>query len=266
MFDYHNHSNFSDDGVVSMEDMVEAGYKAGLSEIAITDHFDPDYPDLNFPFTLEFDDYHKELERVQAQFKGKIKVIKGIEIGIQHGKTLEACRAAAKAYPYDFIIGSFHCSGGCDLFSPNYFAGKSPEEAYIDFYEYTYNCLKEYKDYDVVGHINIIDRYTPSIPPNNVYMDIVEEILKLIINDGKGLEINTSSFRYGLGQRTTPAIEILQLFKDLGGEIVTTGSDAHATKDTNYKLDYALHMLKKVGLNYVTTFEKRKPTFNKINI
>jgi len=126
------------------------------------------------------------------------------------------------------------------------------------------NSLKVYKDYDVLGHFNIIDRYSDQIPESNLYMEIVEAILRIIIDYGKGIEINTSSFRYGMGDRTTPAKEILQLYKDLGGEIITIGSDAHKTRDVGYMYDHALQMIKSAGLKYLTTFDQRKPNFIKI--
>lgn len=264
MYDYHSHSNFSDDGSVSMSDMVQAAFNIGLQEIAITDHFDPDYPDKAFPFTLNFNDYHRTLEKVKDNFHDKIKLIRGIEIGIQHGVSMDKCSQAAKAYDYDFILGSFHCAEGLELYGCDFFAERSVEASYEAFYTYMYDCLQQYKDYDVLGHFNIIDRYSPYVAEPKRYMDVVESILKKIIDDGKGIEINTSSFRYGMGQRTTPAQEILQLYKDLGGEIITTGSDAHKKEDVGHMLDYAEHMIKSVGLNYVTTFNQRVPSFIKL--
>ncbi len=264
MFDYHNHSSFSDDCSVPMRDMVQRAYEEGLQEIAITDHFDPNYPDPQFPFTIDFSKYHRELETLVEEFKGKIKVIKGIEIGIQHGNTLTACAQAVSDYPYDFVIGSFHCAEGYDLYGDQYFADRSIEASYQAFYQYMYDCLTSYKDYDVIGHFNIIDRYADSIPDDSIYMDMVEQILRLIVKDGKGLEINTSSYRYGLGHRTTPSLEILKKFRELGGEIVTTGSDAHRPNDLNHKLDNARELIKSVGLKYVATFDQRQPTFHRL--
>ncbi len=261
MYDYHTHTFFSDDCSVSMADMIEAACKAGLKEIAITDHYDPDYPDKAFPFDLDFQRYHKELNKAVEKYKDKIKIVKGIEIGIQHGKSLKKCKTEANAFNYDFILGSFHCAEGYDLYGTSFFKNRSVEKSYEAFYLYMLSCLKEYKDYDVLSHFNIIDRYSERIPEDSVYMDIVDEILKLVISDGKGIEINTSSFRYNMGERTTPAKNILQRYKELGGEIITTGSDAHKTSDVNYKLDYAREMIKSAGIKYITTFEKRKPNF-----
>jgi len=264
MYDYHTHSAFSDDCSTPMTDMIEAACKLGLKEIAVTDHYDPDYPDPDFPFELDFPGYHKALNDAKDAYKNRIKVLKGIEIGIQHGSVLEKCKAQAKSFDYDFIIGSFHCAEGCELYGSRFFLNRSAEDAYIASYSYMRDCLLNYKEYDVIGHINIIDRYSSRIAASSVYMDLVEEILKIIIADGKGIEINTSSFRYGLGERTTPSKKILQLFSELGGEIVTIGSDAHRTKDVGDRFDFAVEMIKSVGLKYFATFDQRKLNFVKL--
>lgn len=258
MYDYHTHSFFSDDCSTPMKDMIDAACKLGLKEIAVTDHFDPDYVDRNFPFELDFPGYHKALNEAKETYQSRIKVLKGVEIGIQHGETMEKCIKAAKAFDYDFIIGSFHCAEGYALYGNEFFNGRPAEDSYVAFYRYMLDCLKKYKDYDVIGHINVIDRYTDRIPDSSVYMDLVEEVLKLVIADGKGIEINTSSFRYGMGERTTPSKEILRLYKELGGEIITIGSDAHRTKDLGYYFGHAVEMIKASGINYLATFEQRR--------
>lgn len=261
MYDYHSHTFYSDDSRAPMKDMVEAACHAGLKELAITDHYDPDYPDQNFPFELDIPDYFAALEKIKKEYEKKIKIIRGIEIGIQHGSTLEKCSKAANDYDFDFVLGSFHCAHGFDLYQSEYFRLRTPKEAYVDFYTYMYDCLKVYKDYDVLSHFNIIDRYTKERPANDVYMDMVYEILKMIIADGKGIEFNTSSFRYGLGELTTPSAEILSLYRELGGEIITAGSDAHKPAHIADHLDLAYERIKNAGFRYITTFERRKPSF-----
>ncbi len=261
MYDYHTHSSFSDDCSTPMEEMIEAACGIGLREIAVTDHFDPDCPDLNYPLELDFPGYHRALNDAKESFSGRIKVLKGIEIGIQHGDIMEKCKARAREFDYDFIIGSFHYAEGYELYGRAYYENRSAENAYIAYYTYIRECLQQYKDYDVVGHMNFIDRYSDRIPAPSVYMDLAEEILKLVIADGKGIEINTSSFRYGMGERTMPTKEILKLYSELGGEIVTIGSDAHRTEDLGYGFDFALEMIKSAGLRYLTTFDQRKPNF-----
>ncbi len=265
MYDYHTHSSFSDDSSTPMNEMIETACQIGLKEMAITDHYDPDYPDLEYPFELDFPNYYIALNDAKEKYKNRLKIVKGLEIGIQHGKIHEKSVKRINEFDYDFILGSFHCAEGYELYGNEYFKNRTAEESYITSYQYIYDNLKQYKEYDVLGHINIIDRYTPyRIPDDSVYMDLVEEIIKLIIADGKGIEINTSSFRYGMKERTTPTLDMLQLFKDLGGEIITIGSDAHRPEDIGYMFDYASEMIKSVGLKYLTTFDQRKPHFIKL--
>ena len=108
----------------------------------------------------------------------------------------------------------------------NFFDGKSPRRVYEDYYTYVYNNLKKYDDFCNLGHLNIIDRYAPEIAPFDTYSDIIEAILKHLIETGHGIELNTSSFRYDM-KETCPSEAILRLYRTLGGEIITTGSDAH---------------------------------------
>jgi len=263
MYDYHTHSNFSYDSKTTPDAMIEGAIKKGIKEIAITDHYDPEYPDPAFPFDLEFPKYHQKLLELAKKYKDEIKVIKGIEIGIQHGDVLAKCEKAANAFDYDFILGSFHCAYGEDLYS-QYFDTRTVEQGFNDFYVYMIDCIKEYNNFDVLGHFNVIDRYGEYIPDYVPYMDTIEEILKILIQHRKGIEFNTSSFRYGMGERTKPSKEILSLYKDLGGEIITIGSDAHKVSDLGFQYDTAVSILKSHGFNYITTFENRKPSFVKI--
>ncbi len=264
LIDYHTHTTFSTDGYSSMEEMVSAAVAAGVSQIAITDHYDPDYPEAGWGDELLFPEYHRQMETTAKKFEGRTKLVKGLEVGIQHGDTFEKCRQTVKGYDYDFIIGSFHCAEGFELSCGGFFNNRSVEEGTKAFYKYVYDCLSVYKDYDVLGHINVIDRYGAYIPAYDDLMDIIAEILKLIIADGKGIEINTSSFRYGMGDYTTPSHEILSLYHEIGGEIITVGSDAHSARHVGDGIPWAYEKLKSVGFRYVTAFSQRKPSFLKL--
>jgi len=259
MYDYHSHSSFSDDCSTPMKHMVEAAISLGIKEMAITDHYDPDYPDKNFPFDLDFEAYYHALLDVEVNYSSKIKIIKGIEIGIQHGYTHIKCNTAAEAFPYDYILGSFHCCSGQDLYN-EYFKTRSDEKGIKEFYDYVYKGITDFNDFDVLGHINVIDRYAGKIPDYSQYMEIIKLILKKLIKMGKGIEMNTSSFRYGLGDRTTPSSEILTLYKKLGGEIITIGSDAHRESHVGFMYKEATEILISHGFKYITTFDKRVPT------
>ncbi|NLY71852.1 MAG: histidinol-phosphatase HisJ family protein, partial [Clostridiales bacterium] len=183
MYDYHTHTHFSEDSDAPMEIMVETAIKLGLKQMAITDHYDPDYPDPNFVFGLDFKPYHNEMEAKAFKYRNQIRIVRGIEIGIQHGPTLDKCSEAAHSYDYDFIIGSFHCAEGLDLYNEDFFENRTVEEAYLAFYNYVYNCLIEFNDFDILGHINVIDRYRPYIPDSSIYIDIIAEAYQKGIRD-----------------------------------------------------------------------------------
>lgn len=264
MYDYHTHTIYSDDGHAAINEMAKAAIKKGLYQIAITDHFDPDYCDPSWSSDLDFISYCSDLSEAEKLYHDKIKVIKGIEIGLQHGDTLNKCRDAVSANNFDFVIGSFHCAEGFELSCGGFFDNRTVENAAEAFYKYVYDCLLNYDDFDVLGHLNVIDRYSPYIPSPACYMESVHEILKLLIDKGKGIEINTSSFRYGMHDHTLPTTEILKLYRALGGEIITAGSDAHSPEHVGFRLDWAYEKMKSVGFKYVTSFSRRKPFFNKL--
>lgn len=261
MYDYHTHTAFSDDCDVPMEKMIEGAVACGITELAITDHYDPGYEDPEFPFYLDCEAYFKALEETEAKYKDKITIIKGMEIGIMDCE-YEECLRAVGQFPYDFIIGSFHSLGKDALYLMDFSQLDGP--AVLEkFYLYINRCLKEYKNYDVAGHLTIIDRYIKTIYDYKPYMDILEDTLKTIIYDGKGLELNTSSFRYGT-EAWLPRAEVLKLYRELGGEILTFGSDSH---EPAYFMDHfreAHAFARSLGFKYQCTFRQRKPKFHKL--
>ena len=259
-YDYHTHSDFSDDSDTPLKDMINAAADSGITEIAVTDHYDPGYPDKDYPFELKFDDYQRALENYQKEYSDRIKIVKGIEIGIQHME-LDNCRKAARSYDYDYIIGSFHCALGEPLHAGHFFDGKTPEQSFEDYFTYMYDNLKVYKDYCCLGHLNLVARYSQSEPDFKKYSDICEAVLKLAIEEGKGIELNTSSFRYNM-KNTCPSEDILRMYLNLGGEIITTGSDAHTVDKLADQFKYAYGYLESLGFKYICTFRKREPLFH----
>ncbi len=261
MYDYHTHTAFSDDCDVPMEEMIEGAIARGIQELAITDHYDPGYEDPEFPFTLDFEDYYEALNRAETEYKGKITIVKGMEIGIMESE-FDECRRAVQDFPYDFIIGSFHCIGKADLYRFDFSKADGPA-VLEQFYTYINRCFKQYKDYDIAGHLTLIDRYIGTLYDYRPYMDIIEDTLKTIIYDGKGLEINTSSFKYGTGT-WLPREEVLKLYRQLGGEILTFGSDSHDPDHFQDHFEEAFALAEKLGFRYQCTFRRRKPEFHKL--
>jgi histidinol-phosphatase (PHP family) len=263
MFDYHTHSSFSWDSSAPLEDMVQRALSLGLKGYAVTEHYDPDYRNPKYDCSMDFSGYHDGFAAVSNRHGASIKLAKGVEIGLQTGKTMEKCRAALAAFPYDFVLASIHCAEDMDISIPEYFEGRPAEEAYRGFYSYTLKCVEEFKDYDVIAHLNVIDRYAGAIPGDDAYMDIVRKIISRAVDDGKGIEINTSSSRYGMS-RSIPTPEMLRLYVKLGGETITTGSDAHRPEDVGWGLERASEMIREAGLKYVATFKGRKAIYEKV--
>ena len=149
---------------------------------------------------------------------------------------------------------------------PEYFYDKTETEGYRLYFESILDNVTCIKDYDVYGHLDYVVRYGPSKSGNYIfkdYSDVFEAILKQIISDGKGIEINTGGLYKGL-TFPHPKIEILKLYKELGGELITIGSDAHTPNYIGYGFDTAENLLKECGFKYYCTFKARKPIFHNL--
>ena len=138
-----------------------------------------------------------------------------------------------------------------------------PDQYNTDYYEEIYKLVTQYSNYSILGHLDHIQRYNETIHPFEKSREIITKILKKVIEDNKGIEVNTSSFRYGL-KDLTPERNILKLYHELGGKIITIGSDAHKAEDVGTYIPYIQEELKKIGFNYICTFEKMEPIFHKL--
>jgi len=260
--DYHIHTSFSSDCQEEMENQIKKAIDIGLKEIALTDHVDFDYPDPQFPFMIDYDKYLIEFNKLKEKYKEQINIVLGVEIGYQPHIVKELEDFLAN-YNFSFIICSMHVCDRLDLYNGDFFEGKNQKNAYLRYFECVLDNVKGYDNYDVYGHIDYINRYgnyDNKILSYEDYLDIIDSILKIIIESGKGIEINTSGFRYGLGH-PSPQFPILKRYKELGGEIITVGSDAHRKEDICFSFDYAYEMLRKAGFSKITVFRNRKPYF-----
>lgn len=263
LYDYHMHSSFSADSTTPMEDMINKSIELGLKEICFTDHIDYNITRKHIS-TIDYADYFEKLDYYKNKYANKISIKKGIEMGLQL-PILERCSKEINDYDFDFIIGSVHTIDEFELCTGEYHQGKSQHETYQDYYESLYTIIREYKDYSVLGHLDLIKRYGgyKKTLDDNLFSDQLEAILKQAIYDGKGIEINTSSFRYNLPD-STPSSYILKLYKSLGGEILTVGSDSHITSQVAHKFDVTKDLLKEHGYKYICRFNKLQPEFIKI--
>ncbi|GFI62452.1 histidinol-phosphatase [Clostridiales bacterium] len=260
--DYHVHTKFSTDSSAEMKDMIEKAISLGLKEIMFTDHMDIDFPDKNMPFSLYYPDYSEAINLYKVLYMNKIDVLAGVEMGLQKHITQEA-RMFTEYNPFDFVIGSSHVVDGIDVSYPEYFEGRTKEEAYIKYFESVLENVKLHDCYNVYGHIDYVNRYAPYEDKSINYFDykeIIDEILKVLSDKGKGLEVNTSGYRYGL-DRPYPQLEILKSFQNLGGEIITVGSDAHRAEDIAYRFSDAYDIIKASGFKAIASFRNKEAIF-----
>ena len=262
-FDQHLHSVFSCDAAndCTIDRIVETAVKTGLSGIALTDHFDPCWPDEGSPMSLDIPAYEAALTEAGRLYADRIRFAKGIELGILPGETLDICREVVSGYPYDFVIASVHYNDYTPIDYPPFFENRPLKDTIEEYYTILLESIRAYKDYDVLGHLNSIDRYTGELAPEEMCAPYVDEILKVVVSDGKGLEINTSARRFGISERGTPPVSVLKRYRELGGEIVTTGSDAHRLSNIGAYLEEGEETLRACGFEYAAFFSERRPEF-----
>lgn len=236
----------------------------GMHTLCVTDHEDMDYNDAG-EFEIDLDSYYPAMLDSRNKYKDQIDLRIGVELGIQP-YLKDRLDAFVKQYPLDFVIGSTHIVNRIDPYYPEYWEGKTPKEAITEYYDATFEGIQCFSNFDVYGHIDYITRYLPdktfdySFP---AFSDQIESILKELIHMGKGIEINTGGLYKG-SDSTNPAPEILKLYRELGGEIITVGSDAHDVPYLGYGFDKAASILLDCGFSYYTIFKDRKPEFIKI--
>jgi len=258
MYDFHIHSDFSIDSRAPMESIVKTAIEKNLKTICFTDHVDFEATKEKLDLMFRPLDYFRDINRVKYKYKDQLEILSGVEIGVQpHLK--DRYYDFINAYGFDFVIMSVHSIEGMDLFYDFVSTDVSPEETLNMYYDEVLNNLKTYDDFDVLGHIDFIDRYVLDYDVSKkygIFMEKIEEILKIIINKGKGIEINTGALRYGLNT-IHPKPQILQLYKDLGGDILTIGSDAHVAAHVGYESKSTEKMLREVGFKYIYIYRER---------
>lgn len=261
MFDYHMHSNFSADCTTSMEKMVDSAIDKGLKEICFTEHIDYKYPDDSIVFEFDLRAYDTEIKRLQEIYEGQIRIQKGVEIGVQP-HILHKYEELLDKETFDFIICSMHTTEKKSLHYKEIFIGRTTEEAFEIYYEELLDCVKRFKQFNVLGHVDLVKRYADE-PSSNLFHDKLKAIFNEIIPAGKGIELNTSGVRYGLSH-AMPSNDVLELYKLCGGEIITLGSDAHRVTEIAFQFRESLELLESIGFNYIATFDHQKPVFHPI--
>ena len=267
--DCHLHSYYSGDSRTPTEDMVRRGIELGLKTMCFTEHNDYNYPHADNhtdeDFVLNADSYLYELITLKEKYADQIQLLFGVELGLQP-ECVRQNAVFAKSYDFDFIIGSSHICHGMDPYYPAFFEGKTEEEGYREYFTSVLENIKKFQNFDVYGHLDYVVRYGPNrdqFYSYAQYRDIIDAILAELLDREKGLEINTGGIRRGM-KDFNPCMDILKRYRELGGELITIGSDAHKPEDIAAHFDRAADVLKECGFRYYCIFEKRVPHFVKL--
>lgn len=258
--DYHVHTYYSDDSECPMERMLERAVHLGMDEVAFTEHVDYG---VKTEENCDYRRYFEETSRLRERYEGRVTIRTGIEFGVQT-HTIPLFRKDFEQHDFDFVILSNHQVGNKEFWNQAFQKGKSQDEFQKAYYEAIREAAQNYKEYSVLGHLDMIKRYDLCGEyPDERILDIVEQIFRMIIPEGKGIEVNTSCFRYGL-KDLTPSKNILKLYRSMGGEIVTIGSDAHEAAHLGTYVPEAKEILKGLGFRHFCTFDKMKPIFHNL--
>ena len=261
LIDYHTHSLCSPDSQAPMPHMAEAAVAAGLSELCFTDHFDLLDFSGNLCLTHDWAPTRAQFAQAQAQWGDRVRLRYGIELGGAPADFAAAERVLEE--PLDFVITSVHnldlAAGGTDFYEVNYNA-MALCQAHMDNYLSSLEAVSRWDGYDVLGHIPYLLRYMRDRDCQPVRLEDWEERIRLILSGaiarGKGMELNTNR-----GVSLSDYLWLIGVYRELGGEIVTVGTDAHRPQDVGKGVPAAYQMLKDAGFRYITTFEGRRPKF-----
>lgn len=260
--DFHTHSRFSGDSNENPEKMIQTAIKHKMKHICFTDHLDFDYFDEDINFELDTDAYYPEIAALRDQYSSLINVCIGIETGLEPHLSKRLDDKINK-YPFDFIIGSSHLVNGKDPYYPEFFKNRTNRDAFMEYFEAISKCIDSCSNFDVYGHLDYVVRYADNKNADfnySEFTDIIDVILKKLIYAGKGIEINTGGYLAGLGT-TNPCPEIIKRYHDLGGEIITIGSDAHCAENIGKHFDDAKNILIEKGFDHYCVFQNRTPLF-----
>lgn len=273
--DMHMHTCFSTDSEACPRDMADEAVREGLKTICFTDHFDKDDLEWGEEGIFDVDAYFVKMQKLQEEYAGKLNIRIGIELGLRT-YLKDYYEELTKKYPFDFVIGSVHnvpykkdAEGNIlytDPAAEKLFTDRTDKEAYRLMMETTLENVRTSDCFQTLGHLDYVVRYGKSREKEysyTDYADIIDEILKLLIEKEKGLEVNSAGLKYGL-PFAHPHPDVLKRYRELGGEIITIGADAHKPEHIAYDFAKAEEILKSCGFKYYTEFFEQKPVFKQL--
>lgn len=266
LLDCHNHSCQSPDGVNTPREMVERAIELGIKYYALTDHLEINkFYDEEFLYEEPVRQSSEIVPALKSEYKDKIRMSYGVELG-QPLQNMSLTQRMLETYNFDYIIGSLHmCNGWDDFYLLDY--SKVSADKLLDLYFEELLEMARWAKFDILGHLTYPLRYIVGESKIKIdmtkHLSIIKEIFTAVIKNDMGIEINTSGLRQQIGE-ALPSEYYIELYKNLGGKILTIGSDAHCVEDLGKGVAQCTAMAKKVGFNQLAFYEHRKPIF--INI
>lgn len=267
--DCHVHSAFSSDSSTPVTQMIEKAISLGFDTFYLTDHMDFDFPvtEEGMDFLFSPSSYFKTLRELKETYRDRIQIKTGIELGLKTTASVkEQIDRLLADYSFDLIIGSTHLVDDLDPYNPDYWEGSSEEDRLRHFFEITYENIQAHPYVQVLGHLDYAIRYSPSKGKSFSYVqykDIIDSILTFIIQHEIALEVNTSGYKHGLGA-PNPSDDVIKRYLELGGSMISIGSDAHQPEFYAYEFDRTRKLLLSLGVTSYTTFEHGKPVFHSL--
>lgn len=258
--DTHMHSTVSFDGKNTRKDMARAAAGAGLSTICFTDHYDVINEKGEYVPTYDWSAARREHREIEGH--PGLEVLYGIEMG-NAPADFHAAEQVLQEPGLDFVIGSIHNAsvalGGQDYYYVDYAARPELCRAQLEDYLAQELALVKWGNFDTLGHLPYPLRYMRDkcgqVISLKEFPQQVSAILKAIAERGKAIEVNTNRARTPLDDY----IPLLKEYRDLGGELVTVGADAHQKADVGRGVKEAYALLEACGFRYVAVFRERKP-------
>lgn len=250
LFDNHVHTKFSADSQMSVQEAVDKAVSEGLG-LVFTEHMDFDYPG-ELDFTFQPQEYWQEYA---AWRSSSLRL--GVEIGMIPGAE-ERNKIFLARVPFDLVIGSIHLVDGVDIYEKIFYQGHLQQDNYRRYFHTMAEMLRTNYFIDVLGHIDYIARYAPYEQPDIIYRDFQEEIdavLRTAIDHNIILEINTRRLSSPLGRKTL--FPIYQRYKQLGGNYITLGSDAHTADVIGRDFSLAGELATVCDLQMVTFWQRQ---------
>lgn len=265
--DYHTHSAASPDGHMTVSELAQAAIDHGLDEVCITDHVDTIIWGSQAPRdSFEWSPLLEQLTQARRVYGDRLVIRLGAELGEAYMAFDRAEKLLAAAPELDFVIGSVHMAGERFQNFDLYYIEKSTEAYYdevIDSYLDTALALAQWGRFSVLGHLTLPLRYINETHHMHMtfrnHHDKCAALFRALIDRGLGIECNTNR-----GNTPLPDRDLLRLYHDMGGEIITLGSDAHDARYVGCAIREGQELLRQCGFRYFTTFDGGKPAFVKL--